>query len=416
MLTFGSVCSGIGGAELVFEGLAEPIFMAEENTFAQRVLRTRFPDTRLLPDMLDLIEQPHPVDILVGGCPCQAFSLAGKRLSLEDARGNLTLALTMVLDSIDAMNASLGLLPAVLLYENVPGLLSTKDNALGCFLGALVGATGPIKHPGSKRAWPRAGVVSGPTRSAAWRIQDAQWHGLAQRRKRVFVVASAREGFDPFKVLFESEGVQRHIAPSREAGEKTAVTLAGSTTGSGGRWTAAEQVDNLIAYGGNRTSGPLDVATARNAHKGPHGRLDFETDTFLVQDPIAFNSREDCVSGPVPGALGTSSPQAQAIAYMPARTFGKDGGIDERFAERPVCDALHTGSGGGGNKSPVILYQSRVRRLTPLECERLQGFPDGWTKLDERTADGPRYKAIGNAFAINAVRWIAKRLVKEISK
>ena len=151
---------------------------------------------------------------------CQGFSVAGKRLSLDDARSNLALGYIMLLDSIDKINKSLGEPPCVCLWENVPGVLSVKDNAFGCFLAALVGFDSPIVNTSKQGGkWPNSGLVSGPTRRAAWRILDAQYFGLAQRRKRVFVVASARDNFDPAQVLFESSGVQGDSSASKKRGK-----------------------------------------------------------------------------------------------------------------------------------------------------------------------------------------------------
>ena len=171
------------------------------------------------------------IDLLVGGTPCQAFSVAGLRRSLEDERGNLSLTYIHLLDEIDEARIAAGRPPTVCVWENVPGVLSTKDNAFGCFLGALAGSGCALQPPGGR--WGNAGYVRGPKRQVCWRVLDAQYFGVAQRRRRVFVVANAGDRISPAKVLFELESVCRNPAPSRETGERTAANAgAGVEAGS----------------------------------------------------------------------------------------------------------------------------------------------------------------------------------------
>ncbi|MBX9911226.1 MAG: DNA cytosine methyltransferase [Beijerinckiaceae bacterium] len=172
---------------------------------------------------------------------CQAFSFAGKRLSLEDARGNLTLAFAVLAHELAGSH---GLRNA--LWENVPGVLSTDDNAFGCFLGALVGADDALHLPSGIGRWPDAGMVAGPRARAAWRVLDAQYFGLAQRRERVFVVVDFGNGADPAAVLFEPQGLQGNSAPRREAGQVAAATVTASAGGCSGK----DGIDGRLAYGG----------------------------------------------------------------------------------------------------------------------------------------------------------------------
>ena len=146
--------------------------------------------------------------------PCQAFSIAGLKNSLNDDRGQLTLEFVRLADEIDSARTICGLEPAIIVWENVPGVLNTKDNAFGCFLGALSGSGCELQPAGKK--WTNAGCVFGPSRQVTWRVLDAQYFGVAQRRKRVFVVASAREG-SVTKVLFEQTGMSGNTAEIREA-------------------------------------------------------------------------------------------------------------------------------------------------------------------------------------------------------
>ena len=215
-MKFGSVCSGIEAASVAWNGLGwKASWFAEIEQFPSAVLNHHYPEVPNLGDMTKLPEkilnqEIDAPDILCGGTPCQAFSVAGNRQSLDDARGNLTLTFCEIADALDTVRD----IPAIIFWENVPGVLNTKDNAFGCFLARLAGEDSELK-PSGKR-WTNAGVVFGHKRTVAWRVLDAQYFGLAQRRKRVFVVASARERFDPAEILFEFEGLRRDIAPSRE--------------------------------------------------------------------------------------------------------------------------------------------------------------------------------------------------------
>ena len=213
-----SVCSGIEAASVAWHPLGwEPLAFSEIEPFPRKVLAHHYPDVPLHGDFTVLREQNwiKDADILVGGTPCQAFSVAGLRNSLDDDRGNLTLEFVRLADAIDNFRRIGD--GTIIVWENVPGVLSVKDNAFGCLLGALVGNDTPLIPTGGK--WTNAGMVVGPKRRVAWRILDAQYFGVAQRRRRVFVVASARDGFDPAEVLFEREGLRRDIAPRRKQGK-----------------------------------------------------------------------------------------------------------------------------------------------------------------------------------------------------
>ena len=218
-----SVCSGIEAASVAWHPLGwEPLAFSEIEKFPRKVLAHHYPNVPLHGDFTVLREQEwiKDADILVGGTPCQAFSVAGLRNSLDDDRGNLTLEFVRLADAIDNLRRT----GTIIVWENVPGVLSVKDNAFGCFLAAITGNDAPLVPTGGK--WTNAGMVVGPKRTAAWRILDAQYFGVAQRRRRVFVVASSRDDFDPAEVLFEREGMRRDIAPRREPGQKPSATIA----------------------------------------------------------------------------------------------------------------------------------------------------------------------------------------------
>ncbi|EHQ0666433.1 DNA cytosine methyltransferase [Salmonella enterica subsp. enterica serovar Oranienburg] len=427
-LTYGSVCSGIEAASVAWEGLGwRPAWFAEIEPFPSAVLAHHWPEVVNLGDMTKiasgiragLIEAPH---VLVGGTPCQAFSIAGLRIGLEDARGQLTLAFVDLVNAIDEKRREQEKSPVIVVWENVPGVLSSNDNAFGYFLAGLAGESCALESPGRK--WTNAGYVLGPERSVAWRVLDAQFFGVAQRRRRVFVVASARAGIDPAKILFESEGVRRDIAPRREP-QTTVAALTARGVGTCGADDNQAQAGHLIAFGGGNCSGAIDVAACLTA-KGQ--RIDFDVETFAVhgtQDPDTNHE--------LAHTLGRNQGQENAVYSVALR--GRTGGMSAELGDQVSCALRASGSG-----KAYLLNNLRVRRLTPRECERLQGFPDDHTlipygrfirpeKMDRdyakylmrggqfsfdyccrAAADGPRYKAIGNSMAVPVMRWIGKRI------
>lgn len=221
-LRFGSVCSGIEAASVAWNPIGwEAAWFSEIEPFPCAVLKHHYPNVPNLGDMTTLparilsgeVEAP---DIFCGGTPCQAFSVAGKRQSLDDDRGQLTLTFIEIADAIDHIRSIQSKRACVVFWENVPGALNTKDNAFGCFLAGLVGADAPLSPGTDETKWPSAGYVTGPKRKAAWRILDAQYFGVPQRRRRVFVVASAIDGggIEPSKILFERSGLQGNSCES----------------------------------------------------------------------------------------------------------------------------------------------------------------------------------------------------------
>ena len=366
-MRFLSVCSGIEAASVAWEPLGwKASGFAEIEPFPCAVLAHHYPDVpnhgdmMLLPGKIRAGEVEAP-DLLCGGTPCQAFSVAGLRQSLDDARGNLTLTFCEIADAIDSKREQ----PCIVFWENVPGVLNTKDNAFGCFLGALAGEDDALVAPGGR--WANAGFVDGPQRAVAWRVLDAQYFGVAQRRRRVFVVASARADFDPAAVLFEFEGVRRDTAPSREAWQ-VAPTIPSRSTAGGGLGTDFDCDGGLIAS--------ADPAHCLETTCNDYSRAD------------GFNMLVQPVLAPTLTASNdpSRSPQSTEITNQVA--------------------AVHAAS-------------MVVRRLTCVECERLQGFPDEYTNIPWRkqptAPDGPRYKALGNSWAVPVVRWIGERIVRSLA-
>lgn len=389
-----SVCAGIEAATVAWEPLGwRCVGFSEIDKFARAVLAHHWPDVPLHGDFRALIEAP-PVgaDVLVGGTPCQAFSLAGLRRSLDDERGNLTLEYVRLANAIDAVRRQHGRAPCVIVWENVPGVLSTSDNAFGCFLAAVVGEDTPLVSLGGGK-WPDAGMVVGPERAAAWRILDAQYFKLAQRRRRVFVAASARDGFDPAAILFEPEGCRRHHPPRRGSSEGVAgaITAGAFVGGAGGRVDGAASNHFQVAH--------TLRAEGFDASEDGTGR-----GIPLVAQVAATL---DASYGRLQGVSGQDANHGHShLVAFDLR--GREGG--SQF-EGPHDTANLRAASGDSSRSYVA--GAAVRRLTPRECERLQGFPDDHTLVPWRgklAPDGPRYKALGNSMAVPVMRWIGERI------
>ncbi|MFR71940.1 Dam family site-specific DNA-(adenine-N6)-methyltransferase [Salmonella enterica] len=470
-MRYGSVCSGIEAASVAWESLGwQPAWFAEIEAFPSAVLATHWPDVTNLGDMTGIattvrggeVEAP---DVLVGGTPCQAFSIAGLRNGLADKRGQLSLSYVELANAIDDKRRERGEEEAIIVWENVPGVLSSKDNAFGCFIGALAGESCELQPAGGK--WSNAGCVYGPSRIVAWRVLDAQFFGVAQRRRRVFVVASARKEFDPAEVLFEFDSLRRDTPPHREP--QTAVTTdTGSGIEGGSHWdnpanphptlnqanniggigasnqevfsqrgaglvsgaysdisrtllakendSTAEDLDTyILAYGGGNTGGNIDVATACTAHGV---RMDFDTETFAVhgtQDPDTNHE--------LAHTLGRNHGQENVIITEPYTIAirGREEGSTVEVRNDGTANALLTPNGGrAGMGVGAVGWGMQVRRLTPVECERLQGFPDNHTLISWRgkdaadCPDGQRYKAIGNSMAVPVMRWIGERIAEAL--
>jgi DNA (cytosine-5)-methyltransferase 1 len=544
-----SVCSGIEAVSVAWQPLGwEPAMFAKIDPFCCWLLRSRYRASRpiFMPSPHDAASRKEAkqraaairnivalpadgavinagdftrigkqdvgtIDLLAGGTPCQSFSIAGKRAGLDDPRGNLTIEFARLADRLR---------PLWVVWENVPGVLSIDDGrTFGAFLGMLV----------------QLGY------GLAWRVLDAQHFGVPQRRRRVFVVGCAGDWRAAAAVLFERSCLSGYPPPRREARKDVAPTISARAHGGGGLGTDFDLDGGLIrqlAFGGNNTAGPIDIATAANACASASGRMDFETETFIAHSLSAdgFDASEDGTGRGVPMipiAIHTAHTQSngsgfsdgiahtleggvsQAVAFnlrgrdggaMPEvsdaaslraasggssnsyvafsakdhgadagdiaptlRSMGHDnshangggqlaiavtlhgsdgttstasyteistsfgarapGGIEnsattavlqeqsvawsgELTASTDIAGTLQRG-GEGGRIDGVMTPQMAVRRLTPRECERLQGFPDDYTLVEYRgklAADGPRYKALGNSMAVPVMRWIGQRI------
>ena len=537
-----SVCSGIEAATAAWHHLGwKPVAFSEIDKFPSAVLAHHYPKVPNLGDMTKYMEwKNEKIDLLVGGTPCQSFSIAGLRKGLEDPRGNLMLTYLAIAARYQ---------PRWMVWENVPGVLSSNGGRdFGTFLGAL----GNLGY------------------GFAFRVMDAQWFGVAQRRRRVFVVGCLGDAGSAAKVLFESESLSRHPAPSRETGKRVAATLTG---GFGERGVDSDQIANgnyavaaCLRSGGNGGvpssrgehlvvgsldtecgGGKLTHQTIANGHiigewQSPNGKdivgamraRDYkgignddltegrglavayafepgiaarEGNPSRFTEEVAGTLRRnmgdnqtavaigtDCYNGAVTGdvsatvtsSTGSSATHSGPTVMQPvlgtdcyngsitgdvAATMGTSGSsvnasgptvmhafrmqafgeyADDQTASsmkaRDYKDATdlvsvttmktvgtdmfngaitgdvaapmtNRGSDGTGT-GPTVMQAMAVRRLTPIECERLQGFPDNYTQIPwnkkpaDQCPDGVRYKALGNSMAVPVMRWIGERINK----
>ena len=369
---YASVCSGIESASVAWEPLGwVPACFSEIDNFPRAVLEQRHGaaavgwdyrhsvGTNATPLFGDFtqIEAHHvgPVDLLVGGTPCQDFSVAGLRAGIAGDRGNLTL---------EFVRLAARLRPRWVVWENVPGVLSSDNGrAFGAFLGGL------------------AELGYG----FAYRVLDAQFFGLAQRRERVFVVANLGDWRRAGAVLFERECLSGAAAPRRAPEEAPAGTLGGSAQSGGYRTTDLDNIGAFVI--------PLLEVGARTgvSTNDPRAGIGIGHDA----DPM----------------FTLQATKQHGIAFVFETRFLRNG----RGAPESLCPPLKAESGrtGKGDAAPMLGMHQGVRRLTPREWERLQGFRDDYTLIPYRgrsAADGPRYKALGNSKAVPVVRWIGRRI------
>ncbi len=483
-LRYLSVCSGIEAATVAWHPLGfEAAGFSEINPFARAVLSHHYPDVPLFGDFTELKENDYgAIDLLVGGTPCQSFSIAGLRKGFADDRGNLALGFIRLAQSAKSR---------WVVWENVPGVLSIDGGrTFGTFLGALA----------------ECGY------GFAYRILDAQYFGVPQRRRRVFVIGYLGDWRPAAAVLFERESLQRDITPRRETRQEVAGTF--KSRASSGGWGAdvdlassgymrpvagtlgartclsrgAQDADcgHLIArtlmgasakhdaeletYVVDKQQWPADVACTLNAQYGD--KMGLEDQHALAGAPLfvparAYNvtycdangRRKDRPNG---GMYVSETEQSKTVTAGGDRSTYiafEPGSIARNAGPRHLTETCSTLRADMGDNQPAILYPldlrnalrdpdkmddvnrqgcgigengapsptlsaaytpglispMAVRRLTPRECERLQGFPDNYTLIPYRgkeAADGPRYKALGNSMHTGTMRWLGERIKK----
>ena len=381
LMRYISVCSGIEAATVAWHDLGwRPAWFSEIEKFPSAVLFHHYPTVLNLGDMTKFEEWPNePINLLVGGTPCQSFSVAGLRKGLADPRGNLMLTFGAIARKYR---------PEWLVWENVPGVLSSNHGRdFGTFLGML------------------AELGYG----FAYRVLDAQYFGVAQRRRRVFVVGCLGNWHRAAAVLFESHSLHGHPAPSREARQETAKCL---TAGVGKRYDP--ETETLpVAFdwqsgGDARGLDPKETAMLQR------------NQVPAVAQPVAFtrcDNGQDAQVDVTP-TMRCGSNYSAHLAVAQPYVGGVDYENNAHTMEQPTGPLLKGSPTGGGRPLPAIATAMQVRRLTPVECERLQGFPDGYTNIPWRnkpeSPDGPRYKALGNSMAVPVMRWIGRR-IKQVS-
>ena len=401
-MKFLSVCSGIEAASVAWNPLGwKAAAFSEIEPFPCSVLAHHYPDTPNRGDMTKFKDWPDDsIDLLCGGTPCQSFSVAGLRAGLADPRGNLILTFLAIAARYR---------PKWVVWENVPGVLSSNGGRdFGAFLGGL--------------------AVCGY--GFAYRVLDAQYFGVAQRRRRVFVVGCLGDWRSAAAVLFERHSLQGHPAPRRETG-KAAPTIPSRSTAGGGLGSDFDCDGGLIhqpaellcvATGQAGADMGADMAptlncnheapyiagslTARGARNGGQSNDDIDGNKWVVTHSLrgeGFDASED--------GTGRGTPLVPAIAFD-CKASGQNGfGIGEIASTQRAMGHANSHTNGGGHQA--VMSGMQVRRLTPRECERLQGFPDGYTQVPHRgkpAADGPRYKALGNSWAVPCARWIGERI------
>lgn len=405
-MKFLSICSGIEAASLAWNPIGwEAVGFSEIDPFACALLSHRFPE---IPNFGDMTQYEKwtvkPFDLLCGGTPCQAFSMAGLRKGLSDPRGNLTLVFLGLVDRFR---------PRWIVWENVPGVLSDKTGAFDAF-------TKGLQELGYH---------------CAYRILDAQFFGVPQRRRRIFLVGHYRDWRRSAAVLFDPNGLRGNCSKSRENGKTIAGTLGARTSAGGGLGTDFELDGGLqIAHtlrgegfdaseDGTGRGTPLicGALCANGKAAGSATQQSAESGHLVVPAVTAIWAK---------GTGGPSGDECQNL-IAPTLTTGSGGGRYDKQPMIPVAFSGRTrGDDGRGYERPPQVTEGHtgtldtvkpwniagpcgVRRLTPRECERLQGMPDDWTLVPYRgkpATDSPRYRAIGNSWAVPVARWIGERI------
>jgi DNA (cytosine-5)-methyltransferase 1 len=426
-LRFLSLFSGLEAASLAWNPLGwRCAGVSEIDPFACALLREQHPEVPNLGDVTAITEEQVAalgrLDVLVFGSPCQDLSVAGKRAGLAGERSGLFHDATRIIRWARKHN---GLRFA--LWENVPGALSShRGRDFAAVLVELSGLAG-IKPPPA--GWGSEGAVLGPEGLVEWASLDAQWFGLAQRRERVFALADFGDWANRPAVLLEPESLRGDPPARGRSREDAAGTLAGGSRIGGGyseddiphvaqAFDVANTLTRRMGKGINTTVDEgqtpvlsLDVAHALRAEGFDASEDGTGRGTPLVPEVLGFNARQDPDSWPgVTGPLDTDG-HTQAIAFD-CKASGRNGfGVGE---VPPTLRAMgHKDGHSNGGGQVAALSGLRVRRLTPRECERLQGVPDDYTRVMYRkkpAADGPRYKALGNSMARDVMEWIGRRI------
>lgn len=455
-MRYGELFAGVGGLSLgLHRAGMQCAFHAEIADFPRRILKARFPDVPLYGDVAtltgeQLVRECGAINLLAGGSPCQGLSVAGRGAGLADDRSILFFQQVRLWKETNA---------PMCLWENVPGALSSNKGAdFAVILSTFAGA--PVTCPTKSGRWPRSGYVSGPNGVAAWRVLDAQYFGVPQRRRRVFVIAARADGADPGKILFELESLRRHPAPSGKAGEGIAADAqdgAGSASVHDARGhgngdlapTLAEDHQNRVTdY--TAIVATWDPAQVTNPHNRSTVQLGQPCQSLVESPPAILTFKPSHYTRGKDSELGDVMPPLTADAdkgdqenvivafnetghesWQQQKVAGSLNAHESKEAYALVAQMINISDGaakledvsgtifaksgqtsGIGAQTQAVL-QGVPRRLMPVECERLMSWPDNWT-LVEGARDTPRYKACGNGVVSNVVQWIGERIIAEV--
>ena len=431
-LRYLSVCSGMEAASVAWHPLGwKPVGFSEIEPFPCAILKHRFPNVPNYGDLTKYAEWPisvGDVDLICGGTPCQAFSVAGLRQGLADPRGNLALVFLGLVDRLR---------PKYVLWENVPGVLSSNR---GEDFAAFVGALAELGF------------------GFAWRCVDAQFFGVPQRRKRVYLLAVQGAGNwrTAAEILFEPEGLRGDFEASRKAGQEATADAGASVEAGSILWSGSDQANaervvdkagTLNCDHGQRgvficpigeqpftASSFAQYAPGVGTVRASGGDLGGGSETLLAQ-PVPFrkSKRAQSVTDNETWVLADSSNTLNNFDLGDTRTTHAvvdsttaisfpPGNLVRKAGPNPSSETFPTLSKDSGDQNPHVATPMAVRRLTPVECERLQGFPDNWSRIswkgkpEDQCPDGPRYKACGNSMAVPVMRWIGERIAAADAK
>ncbi len=466
------ICAGVGGFGLGFGEFGHVLCAVEWDKAAAGVYQYNNPEVEMFSDLtkIEATDLPWDADNLVicGGTPCQAFSVAGKRGSLSDDRGNLALTFNNLCDAIDDLRLNAGKEPAIIIWENVCGVLNTDDNAFGCVLAGMAGSDSPLVPRGEQR-WTNSGMVVGPRRNVAFRVLDSQYFGVAQRRRRIFAVAigGSRKWAAPEALIPFVKSLPRNPKKGEKSGEGSPGNAGSSFTGTsfgkyeegvgtlrsqggdlgGGSETLAVDVYNGEITG--ETAATLSTQSGTSSGSGP--KVLEQKETYYLQGggKTSLNSQGSGVNKDVAFTLngldkhgvvswaGDVTPKASEDVSVTLRSQqgGEGVGVAHGFyptagqdfpAFEEISPTVKCGSNGSSGNAPGVLQNLTVRRLSSRECMRLQGWPDThcdfkmelepdgnrWKPTGKvvKQAEGPKYKQAGNGVTANVIKYIAGKL------
>lgn len=372
-IRYASVCSGVEAPSLAWHSLGwEPVWFSEIEPFPSEVLKQRFPSVPNLGDMTKLYQKDffneQPIDLLVGGTPCQSFSVAGLQRGLDDPRGNLALEFVRLLNIKR---------PTWFIWENVPNVLSVNG---GRDFNSIISAFEKIGY------------------SCAWRILDARFTGVPQKRRRIFVVGHIGDWRSAAAVLLEPQSLQGNPRKSKAKGKEDSTDS---------RKSSFFEMRGFGDYGEGSASSTLKARDGKDATDlvvNPYGYSKSHRDNGNVD--VRFT--EDGSSNTLSCGDGCGN---QSSINLVAKVFTQNGRNELRYNNNNEAGTLMARP--GVKQQSYLDSQLGVRRLTPLECERLQGFPDNHTSIlwkGKPASNSLRYKAIGNSMAVPVMSWIGKRI------